>query len=110
MQSLIAAVQLDNDNYTFNSFIQILAGHHSHYLGVSFLQQRCPELGGVSGVKIDESSLVGGKSVIHQDLHPVPEVPEPEPEDAAVAVLETLVRRYDSVQEPDNQTGLETLS
>ena len=37
-------------------------------------------------------------------LDPVSEVPEPEPEDSAVSVLEALVRRHHAVQEPGGES------
>ena len=43
-------------------------------------------------MKVDEAALVGGKLVVNQDLNPVAEVPETEPENAAVTVVESLVR------------------
>ena len=41
-------------------------------------------------MEVDEPALVGGQPVVDEHLDPVAKVPEPEPEDAAVAVLEVL--------------------
>ena len=49
-------------------------------LGVGLLQQGRPELGGVRGVKVDETTLVRGKPIVHQNLDPVSKMPESEPE------------------------------
>ena len=49
-------------------------------LGVGLLQQGRPELGGVRGVEVDETTLVRGQPVVHQNLNPVPEMPKSEPE------------------------------
>ena len=77
-------------------------------LGVGLLQQGRPELGGVRGVEVDEAALVRRQTIVHQNLNPVSKMPESEPgarasligsrnpfspEDAAVAMLEVLVRR-----------------
>ena len=49
-------------------------------LGVGLLQQGRPELGGVRGVKVDETTLVRGQPIVHQNLNPVSKMPESEPE------------------------------
>ena len=59
-------------------------------LCVCLLEEGGPELGGVCGVEVDEPALVGGQPVVDEHLDPVAKVPEPEPEHAAVAVLEVL--------------------
>ena len=62
-------------------------------LCVCLLEEGGPELGGVRGVEVDEPALVGGQPVVDEHLDPVAEMPEPEPEHAAVAVLEVLSAR-----------------
>ena len=42
-------------------------------------------------MEVDEPALVRGQPVVDEHLDPVAEVPEPEPEHAAVAVLEVLL-------------------
>ncbi len=41
----------------------------------------------------DEPAVVGGKSVIHHDVHPLPKVPETEVEDARVPIAPALLLR-----------------
>ena len=40
--------------------------------------------------EVDELSVPRGQPVVDHDLHPLPESPEPEPEDTAVIAVETL--------------------
>ena len=49
-------------------------------LGIGLLQQGGPELGRVGGVEVDEPALVRRQPVVHQNLNPVSEMPESEPE------------------------------
>ena len=53
-------------------------------LGIGLLQQGGPELGRVRGVEVDEPALVRRQPVVHQNLNPVSEMPESEPEEARV--------------------------
>ena len=56
-------------------------------LGIGLLQQGGPELGGVGGVEVDEPALVRRQPVVHQNLNPVSEMPESEPEEARASLI-----------------------
>ena len=49
--------------------------------------------------------LKSGQLVVHEYLHPVPKVPEPEPEYPAVSGLKVLIRRHHAVQKSAKQTS-----
>ena len=72
-------------------------------LGVGLLQQGRPELGRVSRVEVHQPAFVSGQAVVDQHLDPVSKVPKAEAENAAITVLEVLIRRHDPVQEPGRQ-------
>ena len=68
----------------------------------AFNQQKASS-GALSLIIKSPWTFVWSSNILTAHLDPVPEVPEPEPEHPAVAVLEALVRRNHSVQEPGRQ-------
>lgn len=55
-----------------------------HLLGEGFLQQGRPELVPHGRASVNQPAIAGREEVIDQDLHPAPELPEPEPEQSGV--------------------------
>ena len=47
----------------------------------------------------DESPVVGWESVVNDNVHPLPKVPEPKVEDAAIALAKVLVEWNDLSKE-----------
>ena len=74
-------------------------------LCVCLFEERGPQLTLVLAAHEDELSLDGGEAVVDADLLPLAAPPQPEAEDARVAVLrlERLVGRHHAVQQPLGQ-------
>ena len=70
-----------------------------HVLGEGLLKQRGPELRVLRRVHEDELVVVGGKTVVHDDVRPLAVLPEPEAEDPGIVLAEALVRRNHVVEE-----------
>ena len=74
-------------------------------LCVGLFEERGPQLTVVLAAHEDELPLDGGEAVVDADLLPLAAPPQPEAEDARVAVLrlERLVGRHHAVQQPLGQ-------
>ena len=60
-------------------------------LSIGLLEESTPELILIGGMDEDETSIVGGETIVDDNVHPLAKVPEPEAEDSAVAVAPSLV-------------------
>ena len=64
-----------------SALLQIYCGflECSDLLGVGLLEERRPEFCWIGGVGVEQPAAESGQPVIHQNLHPLAKVPEPEP-------------------------------
>ena len=60
--------------------------HNWHLLSIGLLHQGTPELIAGAGVAVDELVVDRGQPVVDDHIHPLPEAPEVEVEDARVGI------------------------
>lgn len=67
--------------------------NNQNSLCIGLFEQGAPEFIGISRVDEDQLAIVSGQSVVHDDVHPLPKVPEPKVKYSAISRTPFLVCR-----------------
>ena len=85
---------------------------HTRSLGISLLEEGTPELIVILRVNEDELAIVGGQTIIDDQVHPLPKMPEPEVEYPSIAKAPALLMRdhlYEGYKNANQQINTDPL-